>query len=47
MPFRLLMISKGKYKVQNKDTLKTYSKKPMTKEKATKQMKALHIHTGH
>ena len=47
MPYKLLMISKGKFKVQNKDTKKTYSKKPMTKEKATKQLKALHIHAGH
>lgn len=47
MPFKLLKLKEGKFKVQNKDTLKTYSKKPMTKEKATKQMRALYLYIKH
>lgn len=46
MPFKILKL-KGGYKVQNKDTKKTYSKKPLTKTKAQKQLIALKIHTGH
>jgi hypothetical protein len=47
MPYKLLKLKGGKFKVQNKDTLKTYSKKPMTKEKATKQMSALYLYMKH
>jgi len=46
MPYKLVEL-KGGYKVQNKDTKKTYSKKPLTKTKAQKQLIALKIRTGH
>jgi hypothetical protein len=42
MPWSIRKSGSG-YKVVNKDTGKTYSKKPMTKEKAKKQLAALHI----
>lgn len=41
MPWNLSK-SDGGYKVRNKGTGKTYSKKPMTKEKAKKQMAAMY-----
>ena len=46
MPFAIVKL-KGGYKVQNKDTKKTYSKKPLTKTTARKQLIALKIRTGH
>ena len=46
MPFKIIVL-KGGYKVQNKDTKKTYSNKPMTLNKAQKQLIALKIHTKH
>lgn len=46
MPFKLLKL-KGGYKVENKETKKTYSKLPLTKDKAIKQLKALKINTKH
>ncbi len=38
---------KGGYKIQNTDTKKYYSLKPLTMEMAKKQLLALIIHTGH
>lgn len=46
MPFSIIKL-KGGYKVQNKDSKKTYSKAPLTKTKAQKQLIALRIRTGH
>jgi len=46
MPYKLKVL-KGGYKVVNKDTGKTYSKKPLTKKTAQKQLIALRIKTGH
>lgn len=43
MPFKLLHIMNG-YKVQNIETKKTYSKSPLPKEKAIKQLQAIQIH---
>ena len=43
MPYKLLHIKNG-FKVQNKETKKTYSKSPLTKEKAIKQLQAIQIH---
>lgn len=43
MPFKLLQIKNG-FKVQNIETKKTYSKSPMTKENAKKQLQAIQIH---
>lgn len=41
MPYEITKV-KGGFKVRNKNTGKTYSKKPMTKEKAQKQMAAMY-----
>lgn len=41
MPWNIAKSGSG-YKVRNKETGKTYSKKPMTKEKAKKQMAAMY-----
>ena len=46
MPYNLVKL-KGGYKVQNKETKKVYSKTPLTKTKAKKQLIALKIRTGH
>lgn len=40
MPFKVQKV-KGGYKVKNTDTGKTYSKKPIPKTKAKKQLKAI------
>ena len=40
MPYHIIKSSSG-YKVENKNTKKKYSKKPMTKANATKQKKIL------
>lgn len=45
MPYKVVKSGSG-FKVKNKDSGKTYSKKPLTKEKAKKQMAALYIHTA-
>jgi hypothetical protein len=45
MPYSIRKSGQG-YKVTNKKTGKTYSKKPMSKEKAKKQIAALHINTN-
>jgi len=42
MPYSIRKSGSG-FKVVNKETGKAYSKKPMTKSKAKKQMSALHI----
>lgn len=42
MPYRIKKV-KGGYKVSNKETGKTYSKKPMSKAKAKKQMAAMYV----
>jgi hypothetical protein len=44
MPYQIVHLKHG-YKVQNKDTKKTYSLHPLSKIKAEAQLKALHIHT--
>jgi hypothetical protein len=44
MPFHIIKFKTG-FKVQNKDTNKTYSKKPLAITAAKKQLVALHIHT--
>lgn len=41
MPWNIAKSGSG-YKVRNKETGKTYSKKPLTKEKAKKQMAAMY-----
>lgn len=41
MPWNIAKSGEG-YKVRNKETGKTYSKKPMTKDKAKKQMAAMY-----
>jgi hypothetical protein len=41
MPWSVVKSGSG-YKVRNKDTGKTYSKKSMTKEKANRQLRALY-----
>lgn len=43
MPFKVVKIKNDGFKVKNKETGKTYSKKGLTKEKAIKQMKALYL----
>lgn len=43
MPYRIRKV-KGGFKVGKKGSKKTFSKKPMTKKMAIKQMRALHIH---
>lgn len=45
MPYKIGK-SKGGYKVFNKNTGKSYSKKPQTKEKAIAQLSALKINTN-
>jgi hypothetical protein len=45
MPYSIRKSGSG-YKVTNKNTGKTYSKKPQTKAKANKQLAALHINTN-
>lgn len=40
MPYKIIKSGKG-YKVQNKDTKKTYSKNSMTKSSAKKQFNLL------
>ena len=42
MPYSIRKSASG-FKVVNKDTGKSYSKKPITKSKAKKQLAALHI----
>jgi hypothetical protein len=42
MPYHIIKSGKG-YKVENKQTKKKYSKNPMTKTKADKQIKILRI----
>lgn len=41
MPWNIAKSGSG-YKVRNKETGKTYSKKPMTKSKAQKQLAAMY-----
>lgn len=41
MPWNIAKSGNG-YKVRNKETGKTYSKKPLSKEKANKQMAAIY-----
>lgn len=43
MPFQITPV-KGGFKVKKEGTKKTFSKNPLTKEKATKQLKALYLH---
>jgi hypothetical protein len=45
MPYHIVKSGSG-YKVSNKNSGKTYSKKPMSKSKAKKQLAALHINTN-
>jgi hypothetical protein len=45
MPYKVSK-SGGGYKVKNKKSGKTYSKKPMSKEKAKKQMAAIYANTN-
>jgi len=47
MPYSLLKVSPRRYYVINLDTGKRYSKEPLTKEKAEKQLIALRINTKH
>lgn len=42
MPYTLVKLKNG-YKVKNKLTGKTYSKKPMTKTNAEKQLRILNL----
>lgn len=42
MPFKIVKVKSG-FKVKNENTKKVYSKKPLTKEKAGKQLKAILI----
>lgn len=44
MPYKVAKSGSG-YKVKNKNTGKTYSKKPLTKKKAEAQMRALYANT--
>jgi len=46
MPFKLIQL-KNKFKVQNEDTKKTYSKNPISKDKAIKQMRVLNFVVKH
>ena len=46
MPFKIIN-SGNAYKVQNIDTKKTYSKKPISKDKASKQMRLLNFIIKH
>lgn len=45
MPYTTKKV-KGGYKVANKDTGKTYSKKPQTKAKADAQLRAIYANTN-
>ncbi len=45
MPYKVRKSGKG-YKVANKETGKTYSKKPLSKEKADAQMRAIYANTN-
>lgn len=45
MPWKVDKVDGG-YKVRNKKTGKTYSKKPMSKEKAKKQQAAMYANTN-
>ena len=44
MPYHIVKV-KGGYKVQNKDSGKFYSTKPLTQDMARKQLLALLIHS--
>jgi hypothetical protein len=49
MPYQIKKVKKGEgavYKVFKKGTSKSFSKEPMTKEKAKKQIAALHINAN-
>lgn len=45
MPYAVRKSGSG-YKVYNKITGKTYSKKPIPKERAEAQMRAMYMHSG-
>ncbi|APC46290.1 hypothetical protein HWB05_gp028 [Streptomyces phage BRock] len=45
MPYSVSKSGSG-YKVRNKETGKTYSKKPQTKAMAERQLRAIHMHAG-
>lgn len=45
MPYAVSKSGSG-YKVRNKETGKTYSDKPMSREKAVSQMRAIYMHQG-
>ena len=45
MPWHVVKSGNG-YKVKNKKTGKTYSKKPMSKKKAEAQLKAIYVNTN-
>lgn len=45
MPYKISKV-KGGYKVKNKKTGKSYSKKPMSKEKAEAQQRAIYANTN-
>ena len=45
MPYKIKKTGKG-YKVGKKDSSKTFSKKPMSKEKAKAQMRAIYANTN-
>lgn len=45
MPYKLKKIGSG-YKVCKKNSTKCFSKKPLPRERALKQLAALHINTG-
>lgn len=45
MPYAVSKSGSG-YKVRNKETGKTYSKKPQTKAMAVKQLRAIAMHSG-
>ena len=45
MPYAIKRSGKGKFKVVNRDTGKTYSKKPQSAAKAKTQLAAIEINT--
>jgi hypothetical protein len=45
MPYKVAKSGSG-YKVKNKDTGKTYSKKPLSKKRAEAQMRAIYANTN-
>lgn len=45
MPYEVVKSGSG-YKVKNKDTGETYSKEPMSKEKAEAQKRAMYANTN-